>query len=94
MTTESTRNVPDSLEFQPGEGSFQNTVYECVVCGDRITGTENAITHTGCPVPGTCPVCDSPRGHVDVATDGGRVDVCECGTPFVEHIDGGVSRGN
>jgi len=86
-----TRGVPDSLEFLPGEGSRENQVYECLGCGDRVIGTGNAVRHTGCPVPGTCPVCNSPRGRVDVATTGGRVDVCECGTPFVEHIDGGVT---
>lgn len=85
-----TRNVPDSLEFQPGEGGFGNTVYECTVCEATISGTENAVEHTGCSVPGTCPACDSPRGRVDVGTDGRRVDVCqECGTPYREHIDNG-----
>lgn len=90
MTSE-TRGVPDSLEFKQGAGDVGNVVYECTVCEVTISGTENARKHTGCPVPGTCPACDSPRGHVDVATDGSRVDVCqECGTPYREHIDGGV----
>ncbi|MCD2204427.1 hypothetical protein [Halobacterium sp. KA-6] len=90
MTSE-TRGVPDSLEFQPGEGGFGNQVYECIGCGDRITGTENAVKHTSCRVPGTCPACDSPRGRVDLGVDYSRVDVCqECGTPYWEHFDGGV----
>lgn len=84
------RNVPDSLKFLPGEGGFENSVYECVVCNTRISGTENAADHTGCPVPRECPTCGSPRGRVDLATDYGRVDICECGTPFEEHFDTGV----
>lgn len=90
MSNATTRNVPDSLEFQEGEGSFGNSVYECIVCDERITGTENAVDHTGCPLPRACPVCGSHRGRVDLGVDYGRVDVCECGAAFVDDTEGVV----
>lgn len=87
-----THGVPESLEFKQGEGGFENSVYECVVCNTRITGTENAKTHDSCPIPEPCPACGRRRGRPSLGTDYSRVDTCRsCGVVFRDHIDGGVT---
>jgi len=78
-----TRGVPDSLEYQPGAGSYDVNVYECVVCGDLVNGTEEAIKHDTCQLPRECPGCGSIHARPSLATNYDRVDVCRaCGSPF------------
>lgn len=76
--TPTTRGVPDSLEFQPGAGGFGVTVYECVVCGERIRGTETAKTHDTCSVARECPRCERTNARPSLDSTYARVDVCQC----------------
>lgn len=83
MVGVTTYNVPEPLEFQPGEGSFQNNVYVCRVCGERITGTENAVNHDSCTLARPCPACGSHAARPTLGVEHGRVDDCPtCGIAF------------
>lgn len=74
--------VPDSLRFKEEPGSLQNAVYECVVCGETIIGTETAKRHDTCHRAPECPGCGRRAGRPSLGTDYGRVDECTCGMDF------------
>ena len=77
-----THGVPDSLEFKPKTGKYDVKVYECTVCGERVSGTENAVEHDACHRAPRCPGCGRRQARPSLGTDYGRVDDCTCGVAF------------
>lgn len=73
------RLVPESVEFKPDLGRVDVAVFDCVVCGERLRGSDTARGHTGCSVTAPCVVCGSWRVRPTRGVHGPVEECTVCG---------------